>query len=95
MYYAYTNLSCEGVVVVKDDDKKFPIGYNPYDGTIAYVDSLSEALRLSTLLKESDDIFEAVRFDSAGYPRYPSDLEEGAVYNKLLTIEWNKPLLVI
>lgn len=90
MYIAYTNMWTEGVAVIKDDDLRFPMGYDGAGGT-SYCNDLDLILEKSTVIKTTNDIYEAVQYDTAGYTRYPRNLREGNLYNELLAKEWSKP----
>ena len=80
-YFSYTTPWSEGVVVARNDDTQFAVGYDPISGGVMYSKKLSE-------FAEVIDVFismkEAVEKDTAFYQRYPFDPEEGAEYQKEL-----------
>jgi hypothetical protein len=91
-YIAYYTPWSEGTVVVHTTDRKFAMGVDPAAGNVIYGEHLPSILEDSVIVLETTDMHEAVIKDSTGYPRYPIDYEEGALYNELLKKEWSKSL---
>ena len=91
MYIAYATLWSEGVVVVKDTDTKFPLGYDGCTGNVVYRDNLDE-IDSEDIILRTEDIQEAANNDTAGYNRYGIDEEELSRYNKLVKEAWKTPL---
>ena len=89
-YIAYTNIWSEGTIVVREDDLKFPVGYDAMTGNIMYKDSLEEFLESSSIVAEGTDIVEMVEHDTAGYERFGANMKELKKYNALRRESWSK-----
>ena len=80
-YIAYTTQWSEGVVVVREDDRRFPIGTDQISGHIVYCEHFPDDAQIveTTSLME-----EAVKLDTALYPRKGKERIEMEEYKTLL-----------
>jgi hypothetical protein len=83
-YLAYTTMWSEGVVVAREDDLSFPIGYDAISGGVP-TDRLAALKRLKSfnLVKETTSMLEAASLDSALYEREGIDQSEVSAYNAI------------
>lgn len=80
-YIAYTTLWSEGVVVVRENDRRFPIGTDQILGHIVYSEHFPEDAQIITT---TFSIEEAAKLDTALYPRKGKERIEVEEYKTLL-----------
>jgi phosphate starvation-inducible protein PhoH len=80
-YIAYVTPWSEGVVVVREDDLKFAMGYEPTTGSTVYSENFDFE---KEIVEETESILRAVELDSALYTRYGRDNDEVDKYNSNL-----------
>lgn len=88
-YIAYTTLWSEGVVVVREDDRRFPIGTDQISGHIVYSEHFPDDAQI---VETTFSMEEAVKLDTALYPRKGKERLETEEYNTLLKECLNNPL---
>jgi hypothetical protein len=82
-YIAYVTPWSEGVVVVREDDYKFPMGYEPTTGGVIYTEDFDFQ---KEIIEETKSLLRAVELDSALYRRCGRHQKELDKYNKILNI---------
>lgn len=80
-YIAYTTLWSEGVVVVREDDRRFPIGTDQISGNTVYSEHFPEDAQIIAI---EVSIEEAVKLDTAFYHRKGKERIEMEEYKTLL-----------
>lgn len=80
-YIAYTTPWSKGVMVVREDDRRFPIGTDQILGHIVYSEHFPEDAQIIATV---DSIEEAVKLDTALYHRKGKERIEMEEYKTLL-----------
>ena len=88
-YIAYTTLWSEGVVVVREDDRRFPIGTDQILGHTLYSEHFPEDAQIITT---TSSIEEAAKLDTAFYHRKGKERVEVEEYKTLLEEYLTNPL---